>query len=97
MTDHATALEGQLLNQANNKPEPVKRWMPPAERPTPTPAMAPKMRQICELLVELPHEDVKYMSRGVLSDLVTVTDKSVADMIESLIGFARRELGKTSA
>jgi hypothetical protein len=92
MTDHAANLETALSVPKRNE-EPIKRWAPPA----PAPTMPPKLNQICELLLELPHEQIKHMSREVLSDLETVSGKSVADVIESLLAFAHRELKQTSA
>jgi hypothetical protein len=94
MTDHAANLESTLSAPKRNE-EPIKRWAPPA--PAPAVTTPPKLNQICELLLELPHEQIKHMSREVLSDLETVSGKSVADVIESLLAFAHRELKQTSA
>jgi hypothetical protein len=96
MTDHATTLEATLAKPADTfrRSEPAKfAPLTPSMTRTQDPAM---LKSIAELLLALPHEQIKHMSREVLSDLVTVSDKTVADLIEATLSWAHREL-KNSA
>jgi hypothetical protein len=107
MTDHATsggltAVES-ALREAPKRSEPPEQFKPPQLRSTepkytppsiPVPSMTqvPKLNQVAALLLELPHEQIKHMSREVLSDLGTVEGRSVSDLIESLLAWSHREL-----
>jgi hypothetical protein len=92
MTDHAATLESALSKPLGGSTD-VFRREPTKIAPALAPSMttAPKLNQIADLLLELPHEQIKHMAREVLSDLVTVSDKTVSDLIESMLSWAHRE------
>jgi hypothetical protein len=50
------------------------------------------LKLIAELLLQLPYEEMLYLSGEVLSDSTSIVEKQPHDIANSLRGFARREL-----